>query len=87
MGRTVPPWRIVVNAEMERLRKFGQFLRAEDRAVFDDLLNQCKNYASEAGAMTSVVKEVPLMMSMLFAHHKKLWELEKRLAKSREMKP
>jgi hypothetical protein len=31
--------------------------------------------------MASVVKEVPLMFSMLFGQHKMIWELEKRLAK------
>jgi hypothetical protein len=38
MGRTIPSWRIVVDEELARLARFKQFLRAEDRGVFDDLL-------------------------------------------------
>jgi len=79
MGRTIPTWRVVVEQKITELSRFKQFLRSEDRAVFDDLLTQCKLYAGEAGALASPVKEVPLLLSMIFAHHKKLAELERRL--------
>ncbi len=80
MGRTIPPWRIVVNEETAAMSKFKQFLGPEDRAVFDDLLIQCKLYAPQAGVLASPVKEVPLLLSMIFAQHKKLKELEKRVS-------
>ena len=73
---------MVAHEEIERLRRFQDFLRSEDKPVFEDLLNQCLMYASEASTMAHTIKEVPLMISMLFAHHKKLWELEKRLIKN-----
>lgn len=79
MGRTIPSWRIVVEEELSRMSKFKQFLRAEDRVIFTDLLDQCKLYASAAGTLASSVKEFPLLLSMLFAHHKKLAELERRM--------
>ena len=79
MGRTIPSWRIVVEEELGRMNKFKQFLRAEDRIIFTDLLDQCKLYASAAGTLASSVKEFPLLLSMLFAHHKKLTELERRM--------
>jgi hypothetical protein len=72
-------WRIVVEEELARMNKFKQFLRAEDRIIFTDLLDQCKLYASAAGTLASSVKEFPLLLSMLFAHHKKLVELERRM--------
>ncbi len=81
VGRTVPSWRLVVNDELERIGRFNQFLRKEDKEIFDDLLRQCKHYAPYASTMASVVKEVPFMFSMLFGQHKMIWELEKRLAK------
>ncbi len=81
MGRTIPSWRLVVNDELERIGRFKDFLRIEDKEIFDDLLRQCKHYAPYASTMASVVKEVPLMFSMLFGQHKMIWELEKRLAK------
>jgi hypothetical protein len=81
VGRTVPSWRLVVNDELESIGRFKQFLRIEDKEIFDDLLRQCKHYAPYASTMASVVKEVPLMFSMLFGQHVMIWELEKRLAK------
>jgi hypothetical protein len=82
MGRTIPSWRIIVEQEMAAMSTFKQFLGPEDRAVFDDLLSQCKLYAAEAGLLASPVKGVPLLLSMIFAQHKKLTELEKRLNES-----
>jgi hypothetical protein len=70
-----------VNDELERIGRFKEFLRIEDKEIFEDLLRQCKHYAPYASTMASVVKEVPLMFSMLFGQHKMIWELEKRLAK------
>ena len=79
MGRTIPSWRIIVEQELAKMNKFKQFLRVEDQMIFEDLLNQCKLYASAAGVLASSVKEFPLLLSMLFAHHKKLTELERRM--------
>ncbi|MGB9023984.1 MAG: hypothetical protein WCC94_11205 [Candidatus Bathyarchaeia archaeon] len=79
MGRTIPSWRIVVEQELTKMNKFKQFLRAEDRIIFEDIMNQCKLYASAAGVLASSVKEFPLLLSMLFAHHKKLIELESQM--------
>jgi len=70
-----------VNDEIERIGKFKDFLRVDDKEIFDDLLRQCKHYAPYASTMASVVKEVPLMFSMMFGQHKMILELEKRLAK------
>ncbi len=70
---------MVVEAEFTKLSRFKQFLQAEDKIVFEDLLNQCKLYASYASTMASPVKEVPLLLSMLFAQHKRITALEKRL--------
>jgi hypothetical protein len=77
MGRTIPSWRIVVEDELGRLKRFRELLRLEDKDIFDDLLNQCRLYASYSSTMASPVKEIPRIMSMLFGHHKRLMELEK----------
>ena len=79
MGRTIPSWRMVVEAEIEKLKRFQEFLRQEDKVLFEDMLNQCKLLASAGSVMASPIKQVPLIISMLFAHHKKLVEIEKRL--------
>ena len=84
MGRTIPSWGIIVEQEIAAMSRFKQLLGPEDRAVFDDLLSQCKLYAAEAGVLASPVKEVPLLLSMIFAQQKKFAELEKRLNESQK---
>jgi len=70
---------MVVEEELGKMKKFREFLRSEDKEVFDDLLNQCRLYASYAGTMASPVREIPLLVSMLFGQHKRLMELEKKI--------
>jgi hypothetical protein len=79
VGRTIPSWRTVVEDELPKLRRFGDFLRSEDKKVFDDLLLQCRLYASYASTMASPIRAVPLLMSMIFGQHKRLMELEKKI--------
>ena len=70
---------MIVEDELRKLKRFRDFLRSEDKEVYDDLLNQCKLYAAYAGSMASPVKEIPFIISMLFGQHKRLMELEKRI--------
>jgi hypothetical protein len=75
---TILPWRVVVEQKIAELARFRQFLRPEERAVFDDLLNQSKPYAA-GEVFTSPVKEMSLLFWMIFAQHKKLIELEEKI--------
>jgi hypothetical protein len=70
---------MVVEAEREKLKTFQMFLRSGDRVIFDDLLDQWRLYASFASTMASPVKEILLLISMLFGQHKRLMELEQRI--------
>jgi hypothetical protein len=82
MGRTIPSWPIVVEQKMAELGRSKQFLRPEDRAVFDDLLTQCEFYAAGGGVFASPVKEMSLLFWVIFAQHRKLTEIERRLNES-----
>jgi hypothetical protein len=79
MGRTVSLWRMIVEAEVEKLKRVQEFLDQGDKIIFEDMLDQCKLLASAANVMAFPIRQIPLIISMLFAHHKKLTELEKRL--------
>jgi hypothetical protein len=72
--------------ELEHVKRFRMHLRAEDKQVFDDLLNEYRHYASYASTMDSLVKEVPFFISMLFAQHKRIMELEKKIQQEKEKK-
>jgi len=82
MRTTILPWRVIVEQKIAELSRFKQFLRGEERAVFDDLLAQCKLYAARGEVFASPVKEMSFLFSMIFAQHKRLRELEKRLNES-----
>ncbi len=68
-----------MEAEIESLKKFQKSLRTEDRQIFQDLLNQCKPYASGSSGLASPVREISLIISALFVHYKMLLDLEKKL--------
>jgi hypothetical protein len=68
MGRTIQSWGMVVEAEVGKLKRFQEFLRQEDKAIFEDMLNQCRLLASAASVMASPQKQVLLIISMLFAN-------------------
>ena len=76
MGRTIPSWRIVVEQELAKMNKFKQLLRVEDQMIFEDLLNQCKLYASAAGVANRYLITDAMFMSILFNHQKNLKEFK-----------
>ena len=79
MGRTIPSWRMVVEAEIQKLNRFQEFLRKEDKAAFEDMMSQCKLYASYASCMASPVRAIPILTSIIFAQHKRIMQLEERI--------
>jgi hypothetical protein len=68
-----------VEAELAKLRRFQSYLRLEEKLIFDDLIVSCKRYAPYASTMVYTIKEVPLIISMLFGQQKRMVELEKKI--------
>jgi hypothetical protein len=79
VGRTIPSWRILLEEELWRWRKFQDALRIDERETFEDLMNECRRYASAAGAATFPVKAEGMFLSILFSHHKSLKELREKI--------
>lgn len=75
MGRTIPSWRMLLEEEFKRWEKFQDALRIDEREIFEDLMDECRRYASAAGAATFPVKTEGMFLSVLFSHHKALKEL------------
>jgi len=75
MGRTIPSWRMLLEEEFKRWKKFQDALRIDERETFEDLMDECRRYASAAGAATFPVKNEGMFLSVLFSHHKSLKEL------------
>jgi len=75
MGRTIPSYRIMLERELERWKRFQDFLRIDERAIFQDMMDECRRHASAAGAACFPVIAEAMYLTILFAHHKALKEL------------
>jgi hypothetical protein len=69
--RIIPSWRIIVDQELAILNRLKQFLRVEDQTIFEDLINECKRYASSRLGSRFICKGIPVLFAILFVNHKK----------------
>jgi len=77
---------MALEEEVKAWKGFQDALRAPDREIFENLLDQCRLYAS-AGSMAVRPKIIEAMfMTALFAHHKMLKELSGIIKQIREEK-
>jgi hypothetical protein len=58
--------------ELESWKRFGDALKAEDREMFTEMLRQCYEYIPSMHAKASPFSAEALLMSILFAQHKKI---------------
>jgi len=79
MGRTIPSYRIILEEELKRWERFRDFLRIDERAVFQDMMDECRRHASAAGAACIPSKSEAMFLTILFAHHRTLKELSSRI--------
>ncbi len=78
MAQTTLSGRSFIEAEIEKLRNFGDSLSNEDKTVFEDLLNECKCYSAHASKVAYTNKEFPLFLAILFAQYRRVTALEKK---------
>jgi hypothetical protein len=64
---------------LKRWERFRDTLRIDERIIFGDLMDECRLYASAAGAACFPVKSEGMFLSVLFAHHKALKELRDKI--------
>ena len=79
MGRTIPSWRMLLEEELTRWKRFRDALRIDERPIFDDLMDECRRHASAAGAAVLPAKIEGMFLSLLFSHHKSLKELRDKI--------
>jgi len=79
VGRTIPSWRILLEEELKRWKRFRDVLRIDERPIFDDLMDECRRNASAAGAAALSAKAEGVFLSLLFSHHKSLKELRDKI--------
>lgn len=76
MGKTVPSYRMVLENEIKKWEPFMRALRKEDREAFEEMMNECRRYASAAGAAVRPIITETMFMSILLSHQKSLKELK-----------
>ena len=71
MGRTIPSFRMLLNAEIVRWREFRSKL-SNDKTVFDELMNSSKLHSSASSAALRMNVFDSLCMAILLDHQKRL---------------
>ena len=79
MGKTVPSYRMALEAEIARWRGFGKALRVEEREAFEAVMDACRSYASAGSNATNAIIFEPMAMSILLHLQLKVSRLEKEL--------
>jgi hypothetical protein len=79
VGKTVESYRMALESEISRWNGFVRALRKDDREAFEELMDMCRGFASEAGNATNPILFEPMVMSLLLAQQKRIRTLEKKL--------
>ena len=82
MGKTVESYRMALDREVQRWSGFARALRKQDRVIFNQLMDICRNYGSAGSNATRPVVFEAMVMSILLNQKKKLNELETKLRAS-----
>ena len=76
MGRTNPTYRDVLRATEDQWNPYRRALRRHDQQHFDRLFEHARAHADAAGYLNHQWSELPLLVSILLEHEKRLSELE-----------
>ena len=77
MGKTVEFYHMALDREVQRWSGFARALRKEEKLVFDQLIEVCRNFASAGTNVTRPVMFEAMVMSILLHQQKALNKLEK----------
>jgi hypothetical protein len=69
--------------ELESWKGFGDALKAEDRELFTEMMRQCHEYIPSMHAKASPFSAEALLMSILFAQHKRIIRLAREMEELR----
>ena len=79
MGRTNPTYRDRLSGLEQEWGHYRRALRISDQPHFDQLFEQGRTYAHAAGYLNHPTPEIPLLLSILLAHERRLAELQDRI--------
>jgi hypothetical protein len=76
MGRTVPTFTNLIDAELSSWAKFRRGLRKEDQEVFDEIFRAAKLHLAENFYAMRAIPFESMMMSILIEQQKAIRRLE-----------
>ncbi len=79
MGRTVESFRMALEGEICRWNGFSRALRMPERAAFEELMDSCRQFASESSCATNPIIFEPMVMSILLSQQVRIQKLEEQL--------
>lgn len=80
MGRTVPTFTMVVQAEMDTWSKFRRGLRKEDQEALDELFRSARMQLAGSAYAARPIPFESIIMSMLIMQQRMIKELQRGLA-------
>jgi hypothetical protein len=80
MGRTVPTFTNLIDAELSSWSKFRRGLRKEDQEVFDEIFRAAKLHLAENFYAMRAVPFESMMMSILIEQQKAIKRLEEKIS-------
>ena len=80
MGRTVPTFTMVVQAEMDTWSKFRRGLRKEDQDALDELFRSARMQLASSAYAARPIPFESIVMSMLIMQQRMIKELQRGLA-------
>ena len=83
MGRTVPTFTMVIQAEMETWSKFRRGLRKEDQEALDELFRAARMQLASSAYAARPIPFESIVMSMLIMQQRAIKELQRHLAVER----
>ncbi len=72
MGRTIPSFRMLLDAEIARWREFRSKLPSEDKIIFDELMNSSKLHSSASSCSLRTNVFEAMCMAIVMNHQKRL---------------
>jgi hypothetical protein len=79
LGRTVPSYRQVLEAEIVRWEGFRKALRGKEQEAFDRMMNACRVHASAGGMATRPILAEAMFMSILLSQQVEIMEIRESL--------
>jgi len=83
LGKTVESYRLKLDKEIQRWSSFARALRKDDREIFEQMMDFCRNYASAGSNATRPVVFEAMVMCILVKQQKTLNRLKKESASTK----